>query len=102
MQTAQHIKPPISKIAFWDVNFEAIDFDANSVFVIGKVFNYGTWADIVETFRFYGIDRIKKEIVQVSYFKNTALSFLCVILDLTEDDFIAYQKRQARTTIWNQ
>jgi hypothetical protein len=102
MQTAQYFKPNIAKIAFWDVNFETIDFEANSVFVMSKVFNYGTWTDIVETFRFYGIDRIKKEIVQVSYFKNTALFFLCVILDLTEDDFIAYQKRQAHTTIWNQ
>jgi hypothetical protein len=95
-------KPNISKIAFWDVNFDKIDFEENSSFVMDKVFNYGIWSDIVETLRFYGVERIKKEIVKAPYFKNNTLSFLCVILNLTEQDFKAYQQRQARKPIWNQ
>ncbi len=94
-------KPNISKIAFWDVDFEEIDFETNSLFVMDKVFNYGIWSDILETLRFYGIERIKKEIVQAPYFKNTTLSFLCTILNLTEQDFVSYQRRQLRKPIWN-
>ena len=99
---AATLKPNISKIAFWDVNFDKIDFQENSVFVMNKVFNYGTWADILEILRFYGLERVKKEVVQSSYFKGSALSFLCVILHLTEQDFVSYQQRQKRNPIWNQ
>ncbi len=95
------IKPNISKIAFWDVDFDNIDFQENSTFVMNKVFNYGTWDDIIETLRFYGLERVRKEVVKSSYFKNTTLSFLCVILCLTEQDFISYQQRQKRTLTWN-
>lgn len=95
------IKPNISKIAFWDVNFDNIDFQENSVFVMNKVFNYGTWDDIIETLRFYGIERVRNEVVKSSYFKNTTLSFLCVILHLTEQDFISYQQRQKRPSNWS-
>ncbi len=94
-------RPNISKTAFWDVNFENINFQENSIFVMNKVFNYGTWSDIVETFRFYGLDRVKKEVIQSSYFKGSALSFLCVMLDLTEEDFTSYQQRQKRRSTWN-
>ncbi len=93
-------RPNISKIAFWDVNFDKIDFDKSSVFVIDKVLNHGTWADIIEILRYYGLERAKKDVVQVSYFKSSALSFLCLILDLKKTDFIAYQRRQTRVSNW--
>jgi hypothetical protein len=102
METNNQSKPNVSKIAFWDVNFDNIDFESNSIFVMDKVFNYGIWSDIVEILRFYGIERVRKEIVQAPYFKNITLSFLCVILNLTEQDFTVYQRRQARKPIWNQ
>lgn len=101
MTNQQQVRPNVSRVAFWDVDFDKIDFDLSSSFVMAKIFNYGTWADIIETLRFYGLDRVSKEVVQVAYFKNTALSFLCTILNLTEQDFVAYQRRQARKPIWD-
>lgn len=95
-------KPNISPVAFWDVNFNNIDFENNSLFVMAKVFNFGKWSDIIEILRFYGLDRVKKEVVHAPYFKHTTLSFLCVILNLTEQDFKVYQQRQVRKPIWNQ
>ncbi len=102
MKTKLQAKPNISPTAFWDVNFSNIDFENNSLFVMEKVFNYGKWSDIIEVLKFYGIERVKREIVHAPYFKNTTLSFLCVILNLTENDFEAYQRRQIRNPIWNQ
>lgn len=94
-------KPNLSSTSFWDIDMEAIDFEADSLFVMGKVMNYGLWNDIVEMLRFYGLKRVRREIVQGSYYKKTALSFLCLILDLEESDFTAYQRRQARGVIWD-
>lgn len=90
----------ISPTAFWDVAFDEIDVDTDSLFVMNKVFNYGLWSDIVAVLRYYGLERVKREIVQVAYLKNTALSFLCVILDLNESDFVVYQQRQQRKPVW--
>jgi hypothetical protein len=99
--TSKNSKPTISKTAFWDVDWESIDFENDSVFVMGKVMNYGTWEDIIEMLRFYGLERVLEEITQGAYYKKTALSFLCLILKLEESDFVAYQQRQARRPVWN-
>ena len=67
---------------------------------MNKVFNYGLWADILEVLNYYGLERVKTEIVRAAYLKKTALSFLCVILQLNESDFKAYQRRQERSSTW--
>lgn len=94
-------KPNLTKTAFWDVDWESIDFESDSLFVMGKVMNYGLWADIVEMLRFYGLERVRREVVHGAYYKKTALSFLCLILNLQESDFTAYQRRQARKPVWD-
>ena len=101
MKTQNQHKPNVSKTAFWDVDFENLDFENNSLFVMDKVFNYGLWVDVIEVLKYYGIERVKEEIVKAPYFKNTTLSFLCTILNLSVSDFKAYQQRQARKPIWN-
>jgi hypothetical protein len=99
-QTFQNL-PTLSKTAFWDVNWETLDVEADSVFIANRVFNYGTWADMLAILKYYGLDRIRQEAVQGAYYKPTALSFLCLILGLNETDFVAYQRRQANRPIWN-
>ncbi len=90
----------LSKTAFWDIDFEGLDPEKNSLFVMCKVFNYGTKNDMIAVIKHYGIDRIRKEIVHGAYFKPQTLSFLCVILDCQASDFVAYQRRQNRTSNW--
>ena len=101
MSTTAAQGPNLSPIAFWDVAFDQIDFETDSLFVMNKVFNYGLWSDILEVLNYYGLDRIRNEIVQAAYLKKTALSFLCLILELNETDFKAYQRRQERKPIWD-
>ncbi len=90
----------ISKTAFWDVDFSKLDFEHRSLFIIEKVMNYGLWSDIIEIFRFYGRDRIRKEITQATYLKKTALSFLCLVLDLKENEFKCYTKTRLNLGHW--
>lgn len=93
--------PSISKKAFWDVAFEELDFEKSSLFMIEKVFNYGTWEDQVEIMRYYGLPRISKEIISASYLGKSVLSFLCVILQLTKTDFVCYKRKQLNPLPWN-
>jgi hypothetical protein len=52
----------LSPTAFWDVDRQALDYEANARFVIENVMNYGLWADILEILRYYGHERVKAEI----------------------------------------
>lgn len=101
MKTTASRRPDLSPVAFWDVAFDQLNYETDSLFVMNKVFNYGLWSDILEVLRYYGLDRIRSEIVQAAYLKKTTLSFLCLILGLNERDFKAYQRRQERKPIWD-
>jgi hypothetical protein len=90
----------LSKKAFWDVPFEKIDFDKQSRFVIEKVFNYGSWNDQLAIMRYYGLDTIKKEVVQVPYFRKPVLAFLSSYFNLPKSAFKCYTKKQSLMQPW--
>ncbi len=96
----QKLKPNISSTAFWDVDFEKIDFQNSSAYVMSQVFNYGLYNDIIETIKFYGLERIKSDILKVSYLKKEALSFLCLILDLEKADFKNFERWSRLNSNW--
>lgn len=94
-------KPEISQKAFWDVRFSDIDFEKYSLHVMEKVFNYGTWNDQVAIMKFYGRDRIKKEIINAGYLRTPVISFLSAILHLQKTDFKCFNKMQSHPLPWN-
>ncbi len=96
----QKSRPNISKTAFWDVNFEEIDFEKNYVFVVDKVFNYGKFNDQLELIRFYGVENIKKMMVQVPYFRKEVFAFICSYFQLNPAEFKCYLRRQSSQTHW--
>ncbi len=87
-------KPDISAKAFWDVDFESIDYEKNSLFVMEKVLNFGLWKDVVALFSYYGKERIKKEVVQIADLRKDTISFLSLLLHLKPSDFTCYNRRQ--------
>ena len=94
-------KPNISATAFWDVDFEKIDFEKSSVFVMDKVFNYGVFSDQLAIIRFYGIERIKKDVVKIAYFRKPVFAFISNFFELDKSLFTAYQRRQQQPNYWN-
>lgn len=94
-------KPQISQKAFWDVRFSEIDYEQHSLHVMEKVFNYGTWNDQVAVMKFYGLNRIKKEITNAGYLRKSVISFLSAILTLQKTEFKCYNKMQSHPLPWN-
>ncbi len=93
-------KPQVSKTAFWDVRFSEIDYEKYALHVMQKVFNYGTWNDQIAIMKFYGLDRIRKEIVNSVYLRPPVICFLCTILHLQKTDFRCYNKMQSHPLPW--
>lgn len=65
-----------------------------------KVFNYGPWEDQLSIMRYYGLERIKKEIPDAGYLRPAALSFLSLILGVPKNDFKCYIKMQSHPLPW--
>jgi hypothetical protein len=53
-------KPVFNKRIFWDVNFEALDYNLRANFVIERVFERGDVEDIRQCRRYYGDEKVKK------------------------------------------
>ncbi len=96
----QKPRPNISKTAFWDVDFEAIDFEKNQVFIIDKVFNFGKFSDQLAIIRYYGIENIKSVVVQVPYLRKEVFSFICGYFQLNPEQFQCYLRRQSNPSHW--
>ena len=45
---------------FWDTDFESLDWQRNSEWIIQRVFEYGNENEIKETIQYYGKRRITK------------------------------------------
>ena len=91
----------ISKTAFWDIDFDALDCQNSSPFIINKVFNYGTFTDQLAIIKFYGIERIKAEVVQGAYFRKPVFEFICGYFNLDKSLFKSYLLRQQQPNYWN-
>ncbi|MDP1810447.1 MAG: hypothetical protein Q8K66_03490 [Sediminibacterium sp.] len=95
------LPPSISKKAFWDISFDELDFEKSSLYVMEKVFNYGSWNDQVAILKYYSLPRIRQEIVQAAYLRKPVLSFLCTILELQKTDFSCYNKMRLNPLPWH-
>lgn len=91
----------LTKTAFWDVDFEAIDFDKHSVYVIEKVFNYGLLQDQKAILAYYGRERVISDVLKAAYLEKKVLNFLCVIFNLQPEQFKCYKRTQLNPEHWS-
>ena len=95
------MKPNLPKHLFWDVDYEKIDYEKNSVFVIGRALNFGTLEDIKEVFEKYGAKEIKKHIVKATGLTNKSLNFWSKYFNIPLKKFRCYIRKQSNPVLWN-
>ncbi|MBI2967285.1 MAG: hypothetical protein HYY40_05665 [Bacteroidetes bacterium] len=79
-------KPQISKKAFWDTEFEKLDYEKNAEAIIEAVFNYGTLDDVLEVMVCYGDDVVKQTLVNAYYLDGGARNLAHVFFNLKPTD----------------
>jgi len=91
----------LSPYLFWDVAISNIDFERNARHIIEKVLSRGTLADWREINRFYGYERIKKEIVHIRYLDNVTLNFCSKYFQVPLNQFKCYNTTPLTKELWN-
>lgn len=91
----------LSKVIFWDTDYSRINWEEKARFVISRVLMFGNISDWNAIKAFYGLDRIKNEMLQERYLDKKTLSFLCCIFDLPKEKFRCYIEQQSSLAHWN-
>ena len=84
----------LSNRAFWDVDMSRLDYERQADYIIRKVFENGSWDDILEVTVFYGINKIRATLTSATYLKESTIYFSSLFLDIPQSHFACFTSRQ--------
>ena len=91
----------LSKTLFWDTNIKDIDFKKNARTIIERVITRGTLNDWFEIKNYYGIEKIKNEIIQIRYLDKISFNFCKKYFQIPQEEFKCYNTNQSIQQLWN-
>ncbi|MCX6281513.1 MAG: hypothetical protein NTU51_06095 [Bacteroidetes bacterium] len=87
-------KPLFNKRIFWDVNFEALDYDLRANFVIERVFERGDVDDIRQCRRYYGDEKVTEALLKAKFLPVHRIHLASAVIDKPLQEFRCYILRQ--------
>lgn len=96
----QNQLPDFSKSLFWDINQSTLDADKNARFIVERVITRGRLSDWRKLFSFYGMERIKNEVLQVRYLDQLTLNFCSSFFNVPKSEFRCYNQPQSIQALW--
>ena len=91
----------LSKVLFWDTNYDTIDWDNKSRFVIMRVVTRGNWSDWLAIKQYYGLEHIKAEMLQERYLDKKSVNFLSKFFNIPNTQFRCYTLQQSNPGHWD-
>lgn len=85
----------LSNKAFWDVDMTKLDYENQADYIIRKVFENGSFDDILEITVFYGMEKIKTVLTSATYLKENTLHFASMYLEIAQSKFKCYTPAQS-------
>ncbi|MCX8480950.1 MAG: hypothetical protein ORN58_03435, partial [Sediminibacterium sp.] len=80
----------LSKVIFWEIDFDTLDLDKYKFYVIERVLMYGFFSDWQFIRSYYGDEEIKKTALQIRDLDPNTLPFLSVIFEILKEQFRCY------------
>jgi len=93
--------PNLNIALFWDTDFQNIDYEEHSRFVIERVLTRGNLQDWKELKHYYGIEKIKDEVVKLRYLDKITLNFCHTFFNIQKEDFRCYNTEPSIRQLWN-
>ena len=93
-------KPVFEKRIFWDVNFEALDYDKKANFIIERVFERGDVNDIRQCRRYYGDEKITGILLNAKYLPERRLHLAAAIINRPYTEFRCFILKQLNPALF--
>ncbi len=93
--------PELSPFLFWDTNSQNIDYEKHARQIIERVVTRGTVKDWLSIRAFYGMQRIKQEVVKIRSLDKLTLHFLSNIFQLPKTAFRCYNIDPSIQKLWH-
>lgn len=90
--------PDISKRAFWDVGFENLDFEKQKDYIVQKIFEYGSWNDMLIITRYYGKENTKQVLQKSKFYLPDAISFIATVFNINKEEMACSTTKPFRPT----
>ena len=84
--------PGLSKYLFWDIDMRKLNYDSRASFILERVFTMGMQEDEWKVNKYYGRERIRKEVVKCKSLDKKTLNYLSVFYDIPKKEFECYRK----------
>ncbi len=88
-------KPLFHRRIFWDVDFDKLDYDAKSAFVIERVFERGDVDDIRQCRRYYGDEKVTDALLNAKYLSERTIYLSAAVTGKELNEFRCYILRQS-------
>ncbi len=95
------MKPTLNKALFWDTNYQNIDYEKHSRFVIERVLTRGNLQDWKELKLYYGLNKIKDEAINIRYLDKITLNFCHTFFNIQKNKFRCYNTEPSIRKLWN-
>jgi hypothetical protein len=93
--------PNINPVLFWDINFSELDYEMNARQIIERVLTRGSLKDWFQIKSYYGIDRIKNEIIRIRSLDKITLNFCSKYFKIQKKQFKCYNIPQSYQQLWD-
>lgn len=93
MSAATAFLDQLSEHLFWDVDRQRVDPDANAGFLLPRIVERGTRADVHAAWAFYGEERVKDILLAAPSLTRKTIAFFANQFQLPREAFRAYQRK---------
>ncbi len=91
----QTISLNLPKTLFWDIDLNTLNVNQNARFIIQRVIQRGSIENWVEIKHFYGIEKIKNEILKIRSLDAKTLNFFSIYFNIPKEHFRCYTTQQS-------
>lgn len=85
----------LSQHLFWDTNPDNLDHEKQARQIIERVVTRGRISDWSQIRDYYGVDRIKIEVVKIRSMDAKTMNFLSLILNIPATEFRCFKTKQS-------
>jgi len=84
--------------AFWDIDFEKLlkEPDKYAEFIIRKVFEHGTFNDVLNVVFYFGKQKVVDTMTKTIYLSEKSLHFASAFLNIEKNNFKCYTNKPPR------